>query len=459
MKVIIVEKAKKTVGDEISSQMDKGKKQDQAIAIALSKKERGEIKENVDMGVIQRMGLSVGKQLGKGKSGSVYEANKNGKDVALKVVNKGSFAYDREKQNYSNIKKFISKARKGGVEKWLPVVYDVQEHDDGVYIVLERLLPLTSAERRNWKGALQATVEQYKLEKEKDVGYAAIEYIEDTGAPEIDFNYQKATKIISLLSKQPEFSLLKKKPDHFASIISQAKTKDDSAFKIFTAAKMMDDTMLEILLTLYSENLKFQMFFNNLATVMDKTYTMTSKDDISDNEFFVSAMLEGLYDTIFAQKNPMKFIDRGKADSESTFQSGYGQTSSIYDHGVTPNPIKPFKKKKKGWVSRILSALFGKSKKKRKKPQKKQRPYSGPNPIPKGKGSLFGPEPKKYEFDPEIDAINRLGQLFNIKSKDLHNANIMKRSDGQLVFVDVGLFDTTAMVSESRNRKIIVKLT
>ena len=45
MKVKIVEKAEKTVGDEIKTQKGKGKEQDQAVAIALSKKERGEIKE------------------------------------------------------------------------------------------------------------------------------------------------------------------------------------------------------------------------------------------------------------------------------------------------------------------------------------------------------------------------------------------------------------------------------
>ena len=39
------EKAKKTVSDEIKSQKQKGKPQDQAVAIALSKKERGEIKK------------------------------------------------------------------------------------------------------------------------------------------------------------------------------------------------------------------------------------------------------------------------------------------------------------------------------------------------------------------------------------------------------------------------------
>lgn len=44
---ILDEKAKKTVSDEIKSQKKKGKPQDQAVAIALSKKERGEIVDEV----------------------------------------------------------------------------------------------------------------------------------------------------------------------------------------------------------------------------------------------------------------------------------------------------------------------------------------------------------------------------------------------------------------------------
>ena len=45
MRVRIVEKAKETVSDEIKAQKSKVKEQPQAVAIALSKKERGEINE------------------------------------------------------------------------------------------------------------------------------------------------------------------------------------------------------------------------------------------------------------------------------------------------------------------------------------------------------------------------------------------------------------------------------
>ena len=42
------EKAEETVSDEISAQVKKGKPEDQAVAIALSKRDRGEIKEEED---------------------------------------------------------------------------------------------------------------------------------------------------------------------------------------------------------------------------------------------------------------------------------------------------------------------------------------------------------------------------------------------------------------------------
>ena len=413
---------------------------------------RGFLSET-DAGAVQQMGLVIGKELGRGKSGAVYEASKGGEEVALKVVKKESFAYDKEKQNYSNIKKFISKARTSGLQKWLPIVYDVQEHSDGVYIILERLLPLSGDERRNWKGILQATAEAYKLGKKQSDAYGVLDYIEDTGAPELDFNYQKARKIIDSLSKQPEFELLGQRPDYFATIISKSNTEDKSAFKIFEAGSMMDDMMLQILLTLYAENTKFETFFNNLATVLDKAYALKTGNDISDDDYFISMVLESLYDDIFAQKNPMKYTND---PSDSSFQTGYGQSSSIYNVDVEPNPIRPYEKKKKTWVNRMLSMLFGASKKKRSKSDKKERPYTGPNPAQKFTAT---PELQKYPFDPEVDAVNRLAELFNIKSKDLHNANIMKRADGQLVFVDVGLFDTSAMIAENKKRKIFVKIT
>ena len=49
LETVLSEKAKKTVGAEISAQMDKGKPHEKAVAIALSKKERGEIRADEAM--------------------------------------------------------------------------------------------------------------------------------------------------------------------------------------------------------------------------------------------------------------------------------------------------------------------------------------------------------------------------------------------------------------------------
>ena len=49
IEAVLSEKAEKTVSAEISAQKKKGKPQDQAVAIALSKKERGEVRADEAM--------------------------------------------------------------------------------------------------------------------------------------------------------------------------------------------------------------------------------------------------------------------------------------------------------------------------------------------------------------------------------------------------------------------------
>ena len=57
-----------------------------------------------------------------------------------------------------------------------------------------------------------------------------------------------------------------------------------------------------------------------------------------------------------------------------------------------------------------------------------------------------------------------MGRDWNIQAKDMHNANVMKRADGQYVIADIGLFNTKIMQSmksgifESKKRVIRVKI-
>ena len=117
MRIRIVEKAKKTVGGEIKSQMKKGKKHDQAVAIALSKKEKGEIiaeAATVDTNYLKDQGIILQQELGSGMFGVVYEViadvGDGNKRYALKFVSNQSKGYAREKSNYKNVKQFVELA-------------------------------------------------------------------------------------------------------------------------------------------------------------------------------------------------------------------------------------------------------------------------------------------------------------------------------------------------------------
>ena len=189
---------------------------------------------------------------------------------------------------------------------------------------------------------------------------------------------------------------------------------------------MIDDTTLGALETLWELNPEFKKFFNNLATIIVKMYDDGSDDDIFSDPGLIGMILSGIYPVIFAQKYPLQYTDDKYADA---FKTGYGKSSKIYDLDVQPNPIVK--------EQEINPAV------KYKQPQH---------------------EPKKYPFDPVVAAIRELGEVFNIKAADLHNSNVMKRENGQFVFVDVGLFKTKTSkpavsgVFEEARRKIKVKI-
>ena len=146
-------------------------------------------------------------------------------------------------------------------------------------------------------------------------------------------------------------------------------------------------------------------------------------------------VLGSIFDIVFSQKYPMKYSK--DPDAESVYQTGYGQSSDIYDIDISPNP--------------------------KLREQKTQYDAIGvqKNPAQPGGEKM---KPQKYPFDAIISAIRRLGRDWNIQAKDMHNANIMKRADGQFVIADIGLFNTKILQSlksgifESKNRKIKVKI-
>ena len=49
---------------------------------------------------------------------------------------------------------------------------------------------------------------------------------------------------------------------------------------------------------------------------------------------------------------------------------------------------------------------------------------------------------QKFAFNTIMNAVEELAEDWDIEIVDLHNSNVMKRANGQVVFVDVGLFVT-----------------
>ena len=190
MRIRIVEKAKKTVGAEIKSQMKKGKKHDQAVAIALSKKEKGEIiaeGATVDKDYLKSQGIILQKELGSGMFGVVYEViadvGDGNKRYALKFVSDQSKGYAREKSNYQNVKQFVELAniRQDAeairVSKILPVIYSVSEHSGGLYIIMEKLIPLSESEKKLFMSEVSGLAYYYSQKGQKSSGERLINYI------------------------------------------------------------------------------------------------------------------------------------------------------------------------------------------------------------------------------------------------------------------------------------------
>ena len=199
---------------------------------------------------------------------------------------------------------------------------------------------------------------------------------------------------------------------------------------------MADDIKHDAIDQLYFTNSDFKKFFQGVSSFLVSQYKGDTPDEkFTDDGGFVGMVLGSIFDIVFSQKYPMKYSK--DPDAESIYQTGYGQSSGIYDADISPN--------------------------RKLKEQKAQYDTSGvqKNPSqPAGKKM----KPQKYPFDSIISTIRRLGRDWNIEAKDMHNANIMKRADGQFVIADIGLFNTKILQSiksgifENKKRKIKVKI-
>jgi hypothetical protein len=453
MRIRIVEKAKKTVGAEIKSQMKKGKKHDQAVAIALSKKEKGEIiaeGATVDKGYLKSQGIILQKELGSGMFGVVYEViadvGDGNKRYALKFVSDQSKGYAREKSNYQNVKQFVELAniRQDAeairVSKILPVIYSVSEHGGGLYIIMEKLIPLSESEKKLFMSEVSGLAYYYSQKGQKSSGERLINYIIDRdGDIGISFGNERAAAMVKAIVRAPEYSHLENNLQGAINMVMGGGKDFDytTVMRTWASDSAVDDLRHDAIDELYNLNSEFKKLFQGVAKLLVSQYKGETPDDkLTDNPDFVGMLMDALFDIIFTQKYPMKYTKN--PEYETPYETGFGQSSDIYDADVAPNP--------------------------RLREQKKQYDASSVKSNPARKGAVKKSEPQKYPFDAIISTIRRLGRDWNIQAKDMHNANVMKRADGQYVIADIGLFNTKIMQSmksgifESKKRVIRVKI-
>jgi hypothetical protein len=434
--------------------MKKGKEHDQAVAIALSKKDRGEIiaeAASIDKDYLKNQGIDISTKLGQGMFGVVYEVNadigEGKKKYALKFVSDDSKGYSREKSNYKNVKQFVElanirqDAEAMQLSKMLPIIYSVSEHNGGLYIIMEKLFPLSDEEKNFFMSEISGLAYYYTQKGQQGRGEQLYDYIIDrNGKIPIKFDGTLARAVVKGIARAPEFSHLKEKIDFYANKISRIGSDADGKKLLFSAvdSNYADELRIETLEALYSTNRDFKRFLNGIGYIIKNEYKNVQNDTEEEINDFMGMLLNQLYEIIFSQRYPMQYVD--KPEFDSPFNVGHGESSSIYDLDIDANP-KMTENKEKYSVAGVKK-----------------------NPTPKSKDKQGGVEPKKYPFDPFIDAVRKLGRDWNIKAKDMHNANVMKRANGQYVVADIGLFNTKIIQSmksgifESKKRVIKVKI-
>jgi hypothetical protein len=103
------EKAEETVSDEISAQVKKGKPEDQAVAIALSKKDRGEINED-DEGDADEAFIQSS-QLGRADAEADEAADRNSEEDEGYQANRRDADSDKD-----YVRAYEAERRKGALE-------------------------------------------------------------------------------------------------------------------------------------------------------------------------------------------------------------------------------------------------------------------------------------------------------------------------------------------------------
>ena len=421
------------------------------------------LSEWIDKSYLNSIGIAVGGELGKGKFGTVYnvvsDLGDGIKEYALKYIEAGAPGFRREERAYERIKGFVESAnfRQDAeavkISKILPTIYSVTKHQGNLYILMEKLIPLSSEEKKLFYNMINAAAKEFSVDSRSSSGTELLDYIDYYGgADKLVFDIDKARAIVKAIAVGPEFKdSIEDDPGWYASMIFKGAGDKSNLKKIMRAWKASpqgDETKWGAFKALYVNNDEFKKFLIGIGSVLEKAYydRADPQATVFDDPGMIAMTMDVVFNIVFSQKYPMKHDSKG---TDHAFSTGYGQSSKVWDYEMDDYsrnrlPIGRGWWNKKGREVKEANIYDKKSYK----------------PIQKSKRM------KKYPFDPIIQAIRQLGEDWDIIAKDMHALNVMKRaSDGQFVVADVGLFGTkppkqfsSGQFYESK-RRIKIKIT
>ena len=322
------------------------------------------------------LGFMVQRELGRGKFGVVFaiQSRKDRKNYALKVVSSQTpkKGFEREKNNYNVIKKFVDQHELTRdttkiedltivhelVSDYLPKVHQIVEHPQNgdLYIVMERLIPLSDKENREWMGATSAMAWLLRRSPGSASRSRGLEdRIIDTGGSDLTFNTEKARQIVDLVANSPEHQKVRANRQKYEDYIIKGSDDDSNTRQYISFVRNFVEkqaksnipvaanlNIIDNLDTLWQESPEARKVINASIDIIIGAFDDGISKDISTDPEFMAYILDELFNVVFSQKQPFQYMKGGEQDA---LHRGYGQTDKIFKtdwegEGIKPNPIK-----------------------------------------------------------------------------------------------------------------------
>ncbi len=366
--------------------------------------------------MLEKNGYKLKKKLGEGQYGVVVLATEDdeygGHDFAIKILKKaGGEAIAREIRNYKNIS--AARSKDPQIAKHFPEVFDIFEEDESTFIVMEVLEPLQAELKGIFSGVEQVMHKQRPMSAP---GWAISKFDDDK-----DVSKRVEVMLGDEVQIKHILRMVKRQLETFSSDF------DD---------ELGDDVKKDIDIALASTS------FRNILGV-DKERGSELLNNLRDQ---IQGYLGGAYKIYNAILDDLK-----KSYPASIFVTLV--CKKIIDimkkHTQHPsNPEDSYNPKEgvKSNAEYIIQSFL----------ERFQKHYRMSTSLKGGYAqSDVGKDGGRLDDAESIyQAIMKLQDVTGLFARDLHDANAMRRPDGDIVIVDVGMFKTDAEIQKMKKGKL-----